>query len=123
MFIKNVKARFKRFDTLSNLKLFKIYVRHSIPTISTCKNFLQIVYFFVQSLQRELFIVVDMVVKFYYENVMIKIEHLKKKCEYSWRKLRNKIKKTIIPHFVSTFLYAILPFNISFHKRYMFIMI
>jgi len=81
MFIKNVKAHFKRLGIPSNLILKNIYVRHSIPTISMCNNFLQIVSFLVQFLQRDLFIVVDMVVKLYYADVPIKIEHLKNKMQ------------------------------------------
>jgi len=81
MFIKNVKAHFKRLSTPSNFFFINIYVKHSIPAISMCKNFLQIVNFFVQFLQREFFVVVDMVVKLYYENVMIKTKHLKNKMQ------------------------------------------
>jgi hypothetical protein len=81
MFIKNVKAHFRRLGIPSNLFFRNIYVKHSIPAISMCKNFLQIVNFFIQFLQRELFVVADMVVKLYYENVLIKTEHLKNKMQ------------------------------------------
>jgi hypothetical protein len=90
MFIKNVKAHIRRLGTPSNLFKKYIYVRHSIPAISMCKNFLQIVNFFVQILQREFFVVVDMVVKHYYENVMIKTKHLKNKMQIFMEKVMEQ---------------------------------
>jgi len=46
-----------------------------------CNNFLQIVILLVQFLQRDLFIVVDMVVKLYHVDVPIKTKHLKNKMQ------------------------------------------
>jgi len=76
-----VKAHFRRLGTPSNLFFKILNVRHSIPAISMCKNFLQIVNFFVLFLQGEFFVVVDMVVKLCYENVQIKTERLKNKMQ------------------------------------------
>jgi hypothetical protein len=90
MFIKNVKVHFKRLGTPSNIYILKIYVKHSIPTMSMCKIFLQIVNFFVQFLQRELFVVVDMVMKLNYENVLIKTKHLKNKMQIFMEKVMEQ---------------------------------